>query len=86
MSLKKFFTIMVISLLIPIFWDQVPAIKDGIHALLDPSIGALFTWNLNLGFIIIVFIFSLITMLLQKFTVDNVEVKRLKAQPKAFQK
>jgi uncharacterized membrane protein (DUF106 family) len=84
-GMKKFFIISLIALAFPLLWDQAPIIKDSVHFLLDPSAGSLLSWNRVGGFIIIISIFSIITTILQKYLVDQIEVKRLKKEQKKIQ-
>ena len=39
--------VMIASLIIAGLWDKVPVIKNFIHAILDPSSGALLNWDLS---------------------------------------
>ena len=74
------------SLLIAALWDKLPAIKNAIHAVLDPTAGALIMWNLNWGMLIIVFVLTLITTLVQKYATDQKTLKDLKKEQKQIQK
>lgn len=86
----KFFAIMfgllVLSMLIAFSWEHVPAIKENVHKFLDPSLGALLTWNLTWGMTIIIFLIALITTLLQKYFTDQKAIKELKDEQKELQK
>ncbi|MCK9597222.1 EMC3/TMCO1 family protein [Candidatus Pacearchaeota archaeon] len=81
-SYTLLFVMMFISMLIALFWDSVPAIKDSAHALLNPSAGLLLDWNLNFGFVILILIITLITTLFQKYTTDQETIRDMKKQQK----
>jgi len=66
-------------------WNQVPLMKTTVHAILDPSIGALLDWNINFGFIIVMLLFAVITTLAQKYFSDQVALKTLKEEQKLIQ-
>ena len=67
-------------------WDKIPAIKNSIHYVLDPSAGALLNWNLNIGMLIIVFIITLLTTIVQKYATDQKTLKELRKEQKELQK
>ncbi len=77
---------MLISLILAGLWDKIPAIKDSIHYVLDPSAGALLNWNLNLGMLIIVFVITLLTTIVQKYATDQKTLKELRTEQKELQK
>ena len=85
-SFKSIIWIMVISLAIAFFWDKIPFLKNGVASLLNPTAGALLTWNLTWGMMIIVFFIALLTTLIQKYTTDQEALKKLKINQKALQK
>lgn len=88
-SLLPMFFVMGISILIASLWDQVPIIKNSIHAVLDPTFGVLLNLNipygLEIGMIIIVLIITLFTTLIQKYTTDQKALKDLKNEQKSVQ-
>jgi len=73
------------SLVIAAYWNSIPVIKNAVHSALDPSAGALLNWNLTIGMMIIVFVISLITTLIQKYTTDQKALRELKAEQKLLQ-
>ena len=77
--------VMLASLAIAGFWNSVPAIKDTVHAVLDPSAGVLLNWNLVLGMLILVFVIALITTLVQKYATDQESLRELKKEQKILQ-
>jgi len=79
------FIVLIISFAIAGAWDKIPAIKNSVHFILDPSAGWLLNWNITLGMIIIVIIFSFLTILAQKYGTDQAELKRIKAEQKILQ-
>lgn len=77
---------MFISLILAGMWDKIPAIKNLIHYLLDPTAGFLLNWDLNFGMLIIVFIITLITTVVQKYATDQKTLKELRNEQKEIQK
>ena len=77
--------ITIVSLAMAIYWDKLPFIKNAIHTVLDPSAGALLIWNLTLGMLVVVFIITLITTLIQKYATDQKALKELKQEQKILQ-
>ena len=84
-SFKPIIFVMLASLAIAFFWDSAPFIKNSVHAVLDPSAGWLLTWNLVLGMMIIVFIITLLTTLVQKYATDQKTLRELKKEQKILQ-
>ncbi len=76
---------MLVSMLIAIFWDSAPFIKDSIHSVLNPTAGALLDWNLTGGMIIIIAFISLIMTLTQKYLTDQETLREMKKEQKALQ-
>lgn len=74
--------IMFISLFIAFAWDKFAFIKNSVHAVLDPSAGWLLNWNLDIGMLIIVFLITLLSTLVQKFTTDQKALRELKKEQK----
>jgi len=85
-SFKPIIVVMVISLVIAGFWDKMPVISNAVHFLFDPSAGALLNWNLTVGMLIIVFVLTLITTLVQKYATDQETLKEIKKEQKEIQK
>ena len=77
--------VMIASLVIAGYWDKIPIIKDSVHAVLNPSAGALLNWNVTWGMMLIVLIISLITTLIQKYATDQKALKELRAEQKILQ-
>ncbi len=75
-----------LTMLIAINWEKWTWMKNGIHSILDPTLGAMLNWNLAIGMTIAVFLISLIITLVQKYTTDQEELKRLKKEQKEIQK
>jgi len=76
--------VMVASFVIAGLWG-FPAIKDSVHYILDPTAGFLLNINPWLGMIIIVFVITLITTLVQKYTTKQEELKKMKEEQKLLQ-
>ena len=83
--MKILFIILLIPIAIALFWNQVPIIKESVHAVFDPSLGYLLDYNLNIGMTIITGVVMLLTTIVQKYTVDNETLKQLKADQKTIQ-
>lgn len=77
---------MLISLVIAFQWDKWTAIKNAVHAVLNPSAGVLLDWNMTVGMIIIVLILAIIMTIVQKYTTNQEELKKLKKEQKDLQK
>jgi len=75
----------IISLAMAVFWDKFPFIKNAIHTVLDPSAGALLKLHLTLGMLVVVFVITLITTLIQKYATDQKALKELKQEQKILQ-
>ena len=76
---------MLASVLVVSLWDSVPSIKNSVHAVLNPTAGALLNWNLTIGMLVIVAVISLFTTLIQKYTTDQEALKKLKEGQKTLQ-
>ncbi len=77
--------VMLLGILVATLWDNIPAIKETVHSIFDPSLGQLLDWNLIIGFIIICGFFTLVTTLVQKFTTDQATLKEMKNEQKLLQ-
>ena len=76
---------MLISLVLASLWSKVLVIKNAIHFVLDPSAGALLTWNLNIGMLIVVLIITIITTVVQKYATDQKTLKEMRKEQKEMQ-
>jgi len=81
-SFKGIFIVMIISLLIAFLWNSVSFIKDGAHAILNPTAGVLLNLNLTWGMIIIVFMIAIFMTLIQKYATDQKTLKEMKKEQK----
>ena len=84
-SFKPIFIVLLASILIALFWNSFPWIRNSVHAVLDPSAGALLSWNLTWGMLIIVFILTAITTVIQKYATDQESLKELRKEQKLLQ-
>ena|SRR3989338_5387135 len=84
-ALRIVFIVLLVSLAIAFFWDNIPAIKQTAHAILDPTAGKLLDYNVDIGMIVISALITLFITLIQKYTVDNETLKQLKAEQKKIQ-
>jgi uncharacterized membrane protein (DUF106 family) len=85
-SFKPVIIALIISMLIALFWNSLVFLKNFVHAILNPTAGALISWNLHIGMLLIVFILTLITTLIQKYGTDQEALKELKKVQKEAQK
>jgi len=80
---------MIISMGLAFFWDKIPAIKNAVHVVLDPSAGALLNlgipYGLEIGMLMLVLIITLITTLVQKYATDQKALKELRHEQKILQ-
>jgi uncharacterized membrane protein (DUF106 family) len=84
-GMKILFIVTILGLVVAGLWDSIPSVKQTVHAILDPSLGSLMNYNLNLGFLIIVAILTLITVILQKYMTDQDVLKQIKDEQKIIQ-
>jgi uncharacterized membrane protein (DUF106 family) len=77
---------MIFTLVFAGLWDKVPAIKNAIHFVLDPTAGSLLNWNLNIGMLIVVLIITVLTTIVQKYATDQKTLKELRTETKEIQK
>ena len=77
---------MIFTLIFAGMWDKIPAIKNSIHYILNPSAGALLNWNLNIGMLIVVLIITILTTIVQKYATDQKTLKELRTETKEIQK
>lgn len=76
------FFVMLISIAIAFFWDTVPIIGESVHAVFDPTLGALLDWNVVFGLIIMTFVLNLLTTLLHKKVTNQDLLKQIKEEQK----
>lgn len=84
-SFMPIIIVMVISIGMAMYWDSIPVIKNTVHAVLDPTAGGLLNWDLTIGMLLIVFMITLITTVIQKYTTDQKELGKLKKEQKIIQ-
>jgi len=77
--------VMIATMFIAFAWNSFAPIKDSVHSVLDPSLGVLLNWNLTWGMLIIVFVITLITTLVQKYGTDQETLRELKKEQKILQ-
>lgn len=83
---KIIIIVMLITLVIAGLWNKFTFIKNAIHFILDPSAGFLLDWNLTGGMLIIVFLITLLTTIVQKYATDHKTLKELMKEQKEIQK
>ncbi len=84
-GLAPIFIIMTVSLVVATYWEKIPFIKQFVHTIFDPSVGSLLSWNLTIGMLIVVFLITLFTTLIQKYTTDQKALKELREEQKILQ-
>ncbi len=84
-SFMPLLLVMVLVLVIPICWDKIDWIKNSVHSVLDPTAGALLKWEFTIGMLIIVFIITLLTTLIQKYATDQKALRELRHEQKLLQ-
>jgi uncharacterized membrane protein (DUF106 family) len=75
----------IVSLAVAVFWDKIEFIKNAVHNILDPSAGWLLNWDLNWGMLILVFLITLITTLVQKYATDQNALREIRKEQKLMQ-
>jgi uncharacterized membrane protein (DUF106 family) len=85
MVMKTLLIVTAVSMLVALFWNQVPIISQTVHAALDPSLGYLLNWNITYGMFIVVIAISFIMTLIQKYGTDQETLKELKKEQKILQ-
>ena len=81
-SFVPIYIAMVVSLGIASLWQHVSIIKDTAHKILNPSVGAILNWNLDIGMTIIVLFISLFMTLVQKYATDQKTLREMKKEQK----
>jgi len=84
-GMKLMLLILAVGLIVPILWSSVPVIKDSVHFILDPSLGSLLSWNVNIGLIIVTAILTFISTIIYKYTTDQKTLKEIKEEQKLIQ-
>ena len=79
------FLVTAISLVVGAMWNSLPFIKTTVHGILDPTIGAILSWNPSWGLLLVSAILVLITTLIQKYTTDQEELRLIKKEQKILQ-
>lgn len=80
------FGLMSFSLVILFLWNSVPALRNAVNIVLDPTAGALINWNLTIGSLIVFFIIALITTIVQKYATDQETLRELRKEQKELHK
>jgi uncharacterized membrane protein (DUF106 family) len=84
-SYTSMILIMVASLVIAGLWESLDFIKNSIHAILDPSVGAVLNWEVTWGLLLVIFILTIIMTLVQKYTTDQDTLKEMRKEQKVLQ-
>jgi uncharacterized membrane protein (DUF106 family) len=79
------FLVMIASLAVAFFWNQIPFIPSAVHFILDPTAGAILNLNKTIGMLVIVVILTLFTTLIQKFGTDQEKLREIKQKQKESQ-
>ncbi len=83
---KGIVIVFLISILIAAFWNQLEFIRNIVSTILDPTAGALLSWDVTWGMILIIFIISVFITLFQKYATDQETLKELKKEQKEMNK
>ena len=84
-SFKGIFIVMIISLMIAFFWESISWIRNGAHAILNPTAGVLLDWNLTMGMLVIVLFIAILMTLIQKYATDQKTLREMKKEQKVLQ-
>ncbi len=76
--------LMVASFAIIGLWN-IPAIKDSVHFVLDPTAGNLLKIDIYFGMFMLVFSITLLTTLAQKYLTDQETLRQIKKEQKEMQ-
>ncbi|MSS74084.1 DUF106 domain-containing protein [Candidatus Pacearchaeota archaeon] len=79
------FMVMALGLVVAMFWEKTPIVKESVHSALNPSLGKLLDWNVTFGLIIITGFLNFLTTLLHKHTTDQDLLKQIKEEQKLVQ-
>ena len=74
-----------ITILITMNWNKWGWLKNSIHSAFDPTLGALLSWNLEFGMLIILFVLAVIMTFVQKYTTNQEELKEIRKTQKELQ-
>ncbi|MEA3414269.1 MAG: EMC3/TMCO1 family protein [Nanoarchaeota archaeon] len=85
-SFRVIMIVMFVTMLIAINWDKWEGVKNAVHSVLDPTLGALLTWDLGIGMLLIMLVLSFVMTLIQKYTTNQTELKSIRKQQKDIQK
>lgn len=79
--------VMGVSLFIAFAWDKgsFVFIKNSVHAVLNPSAGALLGLDKTIGMLVIVLCIGLLTTFIQKYATDQAALRELKKEQKILQ-
>lgn len=77
---------MLIAMLIAFNWDKWKWLSGPVHQALDPTLGALLNWHMEIGMIIILFVLAVIMTVVQKYSTNQEELKKLRKIQKELNK
>lgn len=84
-GIKVMLVILGIGVLFNFLYPKIPALQNIVHSILDPTAGVLLGYNVTIGLIIITAVISLILSLVQKYTTDQNELRKLRQEQKLLQ-
>jgi len=84
-GMKLMFVVLILTMIVAFAWESMPVIKQTAHFLLDPSAGKILDFNLTWGMLILVFIITFLTTLVQKYGTDQPALKKIKEEQKILQ-
>lgn len=76
--------LVVVSFVIGSQWDKWDWLRNSVSSVLDPTFGALLSWNVTWGMVIIVIIMQIITTTVQRLTTDPAELRAMKEKQKMY--
>lgn len=82
---KIFLLLMLLGFVIAIGWESIPLLKEGVHFILDPTLGALLNIDYMFGMFVVVFVINLAIVLVHRYTIDPEKLKSLKQEQKSLQ-
>jgi uncharacterized membrane protein (DUF106 family) len=84
-SFRVIIIVMFLTMIIAFNWENWSWLSGSIHAILDPTAGALLNWEMTVGMLIIVMVITVITTLVQKYATDQDKLRELKKDQKKLQ-
>lgn len=84
-GIKVALVVLAFGMLFTFIYPHIPILGQSLHFVLDPTAGALLSWNPTIGMLVITAFLSLLITLAQKYLTDQNELRRLKSEQKLLQ-